>query len=249
MRAAIATACTVVAVGLAATSPSFATERLVADISSKTIAITSSFAGAELLLFGASQGPGDVVVRVRGPAQTMVVRRKSRVAAVWINRDSVLLKDVPSYYAIASSAPLADILPEEERRRLGLASEFLEFAAATPIAAAELTTYREALVRNKKRVGLYREAEGGVRFLESILFRTMVIFPANAPIGAYQVDVYLVRDGRIISSESTPLYISKSGIERAVFDFANDTPFLYGIVAVLMALVAGWLASLVARRP
>ena len=245
----VAIACTVVAIGLVAGQTSFAAERLVADISSKVIAITSSFSGAELLLFGATQGPGDIVVSVRGPAQTLVVRRKSRVAAVWVNRDSVLLTDVPSYFAIASSAPLADILPEEVRRRLGLATEFLEFPAATPIAASELATYREALVRNKKREGLYREAEGGVRFLESILFRTMVIFPANAPIGAYQVDVHLVRDGRVVNSQSTPLHISKSGIERAVFDFANDTPIRYGVVAVLMALIAGWLASLVARRP
>ncbi len=247
MRAIAATA--VLAVTLAGSHTGAAAERMVADLSSRIISITSSFAGAELLLFGAIEEPGDVVVSVRGAEQEVIVRRKSRLAAIWVNRDSVRFARVPSYFVVASSAPLADILPEADRRELRLGTDYLDFEPLTKVVPGELAMYREALVRNKAREGLYQESEGTVQFLDTILFRTMVAFPSNAPPGDYSVDVYLVRDQRIVSAKSIPLFISKSGIERAVFDFANEMPIRYGLVAVTMALIAGWLASLVARRP
>ena len=226
-----------------------AVETLVADLSSYRISITSSFQGAELLLFGATEGGGDVVVVVRGPTEDLVVRRKSRIAGIWVNRDAIAFTNVPSYYAVASTRPLDEVLSQSQRRRLQIGARHLEMRPAESAASeTEITRYREALTRNKERGRLFQEAPGTVAFLDSTLFRTTVHFPANAPVGRYNAEVYLVRDGQIITAQSTPLFISKSGIERALFDFANRRPALYGILAVVLASLAGWLASVVFRR-
>ena len=226
-----------------------AVETLVADLSSYRISITSSFQGAELLLFGATEGGGDVVVVVRGPTEDLVVRRKSRIAGIWVNRDAIAFTNVPSYYAVASTRPLDEVLSQSQRRRLQIGARHLEMRPAESAASeTEIARYREALTRNKERAGLFQEAPGTVAFLDSTLFRTTVQFPANAPVGRYNAEVYLVRDGQIITAQSTPLFISKSGIERALFDFANRRPALYGILAVVLASLAGWLASVVFRR-
>src|SRR5256714_13965921 len=85
-------------------------EGLVADLTSHLIAITTGFTGASVVLFGATDGPGDVIVAVRGPEYEMTVRRKSRVAGIWGNTQQVTFANLPSFYFFAASRPVADIL-------------------------------------------------------------------------------------------------------------------------------------------
>ena len=239
----------VAVLALARAGDARAVETLVADLSSYRISITSSFQGADLLLFGAAEGGGDVVVVVRGPAEDLVVRRKERVAGIWVNRGAIAFEGVPSYYAVASTRPLDESLSESQRRRLQIGAGYLTMRASEAgLDEAETELYREALRRNKERERLYQEAPETVAFLDSALFRTTIHFPASAPVGRYNAEVYLVRDGQIITAQSTPLFISKSGVERALFDFANRQPASYGILAVLLAALAGWLASVIFRR-
>ncbi len=69
-------------------------------------------------------------------------------------------------------------------------------------------------------------------------------FPANVPTGTYLVEIFLVRDRDVVGGQTTPLVVSKVGIDAAVSDFANREAAAYGAIAVLTAVVAGWLASL-----
>ena len=73
-------------------------------------------------------------------------------------------------------------------------------------------------------------------------------FPANVPTGTYKVEVYLLRDGRVVSAQTTPLIVGKIGLEADIFDFAHNYAALYGVIAILVALVAGWLAHVAFRR-
>ena len=80
---------------------------LVADLSNHLVAITTGFTGTDVLLFGATDGPGDIAVVVRGPAKDEVIRQKQRFGPIWANSNSVTFRDVPSYYRLASSRPLS----------------------------------------------------------------------------------------------------------------------------------------------
>jgi uncharacterized protein (TIGR02186 family) len=219
-------------------------EGLVADLTSHLIAITTGFTGASVVLFGATDGPGDVIVAVRGPEREMTVRRKNRVAGIWVNTQQVTFSNLPSFYALAASRPMADILSPAAAAfyRLGIAN--LKLAASTPAPSVVVDAFRTALERTQQEAGLYVDRMGKVDFLGERLFRTTIKFPANVPTGTYLVEVFLVRDKDIVSGQTTPLVVSKVGVDAAVFEFSTRQPGFYGAIAVLTAVVAGWLASL-----
>ncbi len=222
--------------------PAAAQSPLVADLSKHLVAITTGFTGTDVLLFGAVDGPGDVVVVVRGPPRAEKVRRKERVAGIWMNRTSVIFTDAPSFYRLAATKPPEAVLPPALLDRHQIGFEHLDLAVeADP--GENPAAFRDALLRLKQRRNLYGDKVAPVSFLGNRLFRTEMYFPANVPVGAYSVEVYLVRDGEVVSAQITPLVISKIGVGAEVYDFAHQRAPLYGIIAVVLAMSAGWLAA------
>jgi len=217
---------------------------LVADLTSHLIAITTGFTGSSVVLFGATDGPGDVIVAVRGPDREMTVRRKSRVAGIWVNTQEVTFANVPSFYAIAASHPMSEILSPASSSfyRLGIAN--LRLVASTPAPSVVVDAFRSALEREQQQAGLFSERIGKVDFLGERLFRTTIAFPSNVPTGTYLVEVFLVRDKDVVGGQTTPLVVSKVGLDATVFEFSVRQPGFYGAIAVLTAIMAGWLASL-----
>jgi uncharacterized protein (TIGR02186 family) len=221
---------------------------LVADLSSHLIAITTGFTGTEVLLFGAKEGPGQVVMIVRGPTTTITVRRKSRVAGIWMNTDRVTFSNVPSFYAVATSAPLADIAPPPVLARHQIGFDQLKLDAPPNVDPQRLREFRTALIRNQQRAGNFMNEAGEISFLGNTLFRASVYFPANVPVGVYLVEVLLMQNGEITGAQTTPLIISKIGFGAEIFDFAHQKAALYGVVAIVLSLVAGWLPHILLRR-
>lgn len=225
-----------------------AAEGIVADLSSHLIAITTGFTGASVVLFGAVDGPGEVVVAVRGPEHATTVRRKRRILGVWVNAREMTFAGVPGFYAVAASRPLAEIVSPATaaRYRLGVAELGLAPETAAPAGTAE--AFAAALVRQRQQAGLFAASVGTVQFLGRRLFRTTIAFPASVPTGTYRADVLLIRDRVVVGEQATPLVVSKIGLDAAVYDFAQRRAGLYGAIAVLIAMMAGWLASLPFRN-
>ncbi len=223
-------------------------QQLVADLSEHLIAITTGFSGTDVLLFGATEGEGDVVVIVRGPESNAVVRRKSRVFGIWINTNQVTLTGVPAFYRVASSRPLGEIAPPQIRTRHQLGIENLRFGTQRQRTPAEIAEFRTGLLRNKERAGLFSADVGRVTFLGPRLFRARFQLPANVPTGTYTVETLLVQNGQVVAAQTTPMLVSKIGIGAEVFDFAHRHAAIYGILAVLVAVAAGWGASAVFRK-
>ena len=223
----------------------------VADLSDHLIAITTAFAGTDVLLFGALEQPGgDVAVVVRGPATNASVRHKARVGFLWVYADAVTFQAVPGYYAVAASRPLAELGTPSELARHEIGTEHLrlEPVGDAPLARSDLAAFRAALVRGKQRAKLYPEATGSVSFLGRALFRTRLSFPANVPPGAYLVQVFQFVEGHVVSAQTSVLEISKIGLEAEIFDVAIARPAVYALASILLAIGAGWTASAVFRR-
>ncbi len=231
----------------AASQPARA-QPLVADLTNHLVAITTGFTGTSVVLFGATDGNGEVIVVVRGPERDITVRRKSKVAEVWVNTRQVTFQSVPSYYSIASSKPLDDMAPPAMRQLHQIGLDNLRLNTESPISPKETEEFRAALLRNEARAGLYPPGIGQVSFLGDRLFRTDIRFPANVPTGTYLVQVFLVRDKAVVSGQTTPLVVSELGLDAEVHDFADRFALAYGLVAVSLAALAGWLASLPFRN-
>ncbi|WP_085581738.1 TIGR02186 family protein [Thalassospira mesophila] len=221
---------------------------LVVDLSNHLVAISTGFTGTDVLLFGAIENKGDVVITVRGPERDMVVRRKERKAGIWINTKSAYVRNVPTYYATAASRPIELIANDRLLASYHIGLQNQRFVTTMDGDDTDDSLYRDALLRNMEYVGLFNDKPAKISFLSNQLFRTDVHFPANTPTGTYVIDVYLIRDGRIASIKSTPLVVSKTGISADVYDFAHRYSALYGIIAVIIAAIAGWIASVLFRK-
>lgn len=236
-------------------------EQIESDLSSRRIAIESNFTGEQIVIFGTIENskqtefePGlyDVVVAVRGPKETIVARRKSKVAGIWINTNSLKFANVPGYYALLSRRNLKDVASNTILTAYRLGFDHLGFRPigknVAALAADGLSDFKNAVIRIKQRERLYVYDPQGVVFVGRNLFRATVNLPANVPVGRYATDVYLLRNGEVLSHNRSDLTISKAGFERFVYAAAFDYPLLYGIIAVIVAISAGLLASAMSRR-
>jgi uncharacterized protein (TIGR02186 family) len=226
-----------------------AADELVADLSDHLVEITMGFEGAELLLFGAVEGEGDVVVLVHGPKEELTVRRKEQVGPIWMNRDRMAYENIPAFYRVMATKPPGDWLPEAARQRHQIGVDHLTMATTGDAAVdADAKAFREALIRRKQVLDHYSDGFGKVKMLSPRLFRTDVTFPTNVPVGNYTVEVFLFEDGEVVSAQTTPLYIKKTGVLAEIFFFAHDYAAIYGILAIIFAVLAGLGANAIFRK-
>ncbi len=236
----------------AGAAPAF--EGVVADLSQNRVSITADFVGSEILVFGAvtrqtpiDPSPLGVIVTVEGPSQTVTVRRKSRVAGIWANTAAVEIDRAPSFYAVASSAPLDEILLQVEDLRHAITPRRAIRSVGAPDDVLDSPEFTAALIRVRENDGLYQVREGTVNLAQQTLFSTSVDLPANLVEGNYDVRIFLTRDRQIITTYSTAIFVQKVGLERFLYTLAHEQPFLYGILALTLAVFAGWGASALFR--
>ncbi len=247
------------AILLALASPARA-ERLITTLSTSRVLISSNFTGADVVLFGsverdaqtvARRGVYDIVVTVTGPRETVVTYRKERVFGVWVNADSRTFVKAPSYLTVLANRTINDIADVNTLRRTqtGLARTLLPQEISGDIAdSTRDDPFRQAFLRLKIERGLYREIQNGVTFLTPALYRAAIPIPDNAPTGLYEVDVKLFADGALLTRQQTALEIVKVGFEQFVASAAREHGLFYGLATALMALLTGWLASVVFRK-
>jgi len=225
------------------------TPELIVDLSRARVSITSAFQGESILMFGMFDPPGEIVVVVQGPAARETVMRKQRVLGLWLNTGRQSFDDVPAYYAIAASQPLQRLLARGAGGEiLSLADRLSTIKPATPRDADALAAFRSGLVEVKRREGLYPAAIGQVTVQAGRLFRVDLPFPSRLPEGVYDIKAYLLRDGKIVAAVSRPLPVGKVGFSAQLAGWADNEGPLYGLGAILMALLAGWLGGAVLRR-
>ena len=223
-------------------------EEIVLGLSQDEVAISATFDGSEILIFGAikreatpPEGELGVIVTVAGPDTPLTVRRKERRFGIWVNTDAVDIDLAPTFYAVASSGPLAEVLraTEDLRHKVTIPSVIRNVGASVMDSPA----FEQALMRIRFENGLYLRLEGGVDLEEDTLFRTAIRMPANLTEGDYPTRIFLTRDGRVVDIYETQIEVNKVGLERWLYDLAHENAFLYGLMSLAIAIAAGWGAS------
>jgi uncharacterized protein (TIGR02186 family) len=229
---------------------------IVGGLSQNRVSLTANYSGSEILIFGAirhdaaridQDAPFDVIIVVEGPRQPVAIWRKARRLGIWVNTDVAYMASVPSFYAVATTAPLGQILSPDEDARLRI-------SAAQAIRPEQVTgiqddpaLFSDSLLRLRERSQAYQSLTRWVTLDRDILFRANVRLPANLTEGAYTTRMYLVREGQVVHQFRTAIFVRKEGIERWLSQLAYDQPLIYGLMALAIALIAGWGASEAAR--
>jgi uncharacterized protein (TIGR02186 family) len=229
---------------------------LVPDVSHREVEIRYSFSGAELLLFGAIVYPGgraptegaDIAVVLKGPMERIVVREKQQVAGIWMNVGRARFRSAPSYYAVASSRPLRQIIDERTAAIYELGLQNLQLSPGGGTTTEEQRRFEQGLIDLRRRNQLYIEDPRAVEITAGALYRVRINIPARVPVGTYTAETFLIRNGRVIAGAVREIRIEKFGFERFVAQAAERHAFAYGIVAVAVSLLLGWGANLAFSR-
>ena len=232
-----------------AQAPSAVPPALAAELSVRRIEVTTAFTGGEILVFGATErligAQGDqVVVLASGPATSMVVRQKVQVIGLWVNGPAARFNRVPTYWALAATTPVTALLDEVERADLRLGLDLMPLVQL----GARGAQFRSALAGLKQDAGLWMDQVKPVAVSGGRLFHARLPLPATVATGAYQVQVMLVRDGRVVARQELRLDVVRSGTAAWIADIARGQPVVYGVSCILLAAIAGWLGSVLFRR-
>lgn len=230
--------------------------RLVPAVSQEEFEIVYSFTGAELMVYGAVLYPGgrtpdtpaDIVVVLKGPEQSILLREKQQRAGIWMNVAQARFRSAPAFYAIASERPIGEIVDERTAAIYELGIQSLQLSPASANPADEGRRFEAGLVDLRSRNGLYVEQIGAVEVTESVLYSARIAIPARVPVGEYTAETFLIQDGRVVSGEVREIRIGKSGFERFVATAAQRHGFVYGLFAVAISLLLGWGAGIAFRR-
>ncbi|MDH7975357.1 TIGR02186 family protein [Sphingomonas sp. AR_OL41] len=231
---------------------------LVPDVSQSTIEIAYSFTGADLLLFGAILYPGgrlpdddkpaDIVVVIKGPSQPILLREKAKVAGIWVNAARLRYSSAPSFYAIASSRPVNQLVDPRTKAIYELGLDSLQLSPSSNAPQAQQDRFARGLVDLKKRAKLYLESPAPVEIKDGVLYRARITIPARVPVGRFTAETFLIRDGRVLAAATSEIEIRKSGFERFVARSAEKWAIPYGLFTVFLSVLFGWGAGWIARR-
>jgi uncharacterized protein (TIGR02186 family) len=226
-------------------------EEVVLGLSKDRVSITTSFNGSEILVFGAVKretaipegSPLEVIITIAGPSHPVTVRRKAKRFGIWVNTDAVEVDRAPSFYAVASTAPLREVLSETEDLRHKISIDRAIRSVGAPETIADSEAFTDAVIRIRRDADLYQMLENGVALDQQTLFRTAIKMPANLTEGDYATRIFLTRDGQVVSSYETAIHVQKVGLERWLFELSREQAFLYGVMSLAIAIAAGWGAS------
>jgi uncharacterized protein (TIGR02186 family) len=229
---------------------------LVPDISARQVQIRYSFTGAQLLLFGAVVYPGgrppdrqvDIAVVLRGPVQPILVREKQKIAGIWMNADSDRFRSAPSFYAVASSRPIGELLDERTAAIYELGVHNLQLSPGGGALPDKERRFEAGLLDLRSRKGLYAENPRGVEINGGVLYRAVITIPSQVPVGTYTAETFLIDRHKVIAAATRDIQINKSGFERYVALAARRHRFFYGLTCVALSLGLGWAAAAAFRR-
>ena len=230
---------------------------LVPEVSQHEVQVRQGFRGTELLLFGAILTPEgtragqdyDIVVVLKGPTRSIVLREKSRIAGIWVNADSAEFRSAPTFFAVASSKPIASIVDDKTAAIYELGLPWLQLSPIGSYNPKEQARMSAGLVDLMSREELYQQDQRGVSISQQVLYQARISLPSSVQTGTYTAETFAINHGRVVASAISRVVVKKQGFERLVAQFAEQNGFFYGLIAVAlsvaMGIVAGRLFALV----
>ena len=224
---------------------------LVPEVSQHEVLVQQGFTGADLLLFGAILTPEgaraaqnyDVVVVLEGPAQSIVLREKRKVAGIWINADNTEFRSAPAFYAVAASRPIRSIVDDKTAAIYELGLDRLQLSPIGVIEPAAQARFAAGLVDLMRRQGLYQQNDAGVKISEQVLYQARIHLPSKVQTGTYTAETFAISRGKVVASGLTHVAVSKQGFERFVALASQRRSLIYGLFAVALSVGMGWLAG------
>ena len=224
---------------------------LVPAVSQDEVQVRQGFTGTELILYGAILDPRgqrggaayDIVVVLKGPTEPIRIREKERILGIWMNAESSDFRSAPSFFAVAASRPVDQIVDERTAAIYELGTQFIQLSPSGQIEPEKQARFAAGLVDLRRRQGRYKEDVSGVAISEQVLYQARIELPSNVVTGQYTAETFAISRGQVIASAIAEVEVRKVGFERFVEVFSQLYALWYGLAAVFLSVSMGWIAG------
>lgn len=238
---------------LAAVRPAHA---LTCQVTPNTVAINLSYHGATLNVSGENTAGDELVIRIGNAAGDAHYKYMGKAAGVfWMKKGDVGFKNVPEVYLLYTSRDIEHLLDPAGQKANLIGYEALKEAAEMETASDELNgneaRWKEEFIRFKEHQKLYAIHSGTItrqHGAASDAYQVEVAWPYQAAPGTYTIEAMAVRDGQVMERAQTEFSVARTGVVAWLSNLAFNSPAAYGIMAVVVAIIAGFAVGLVFRK-
>jgi len=232
--------------------------RIVIDMANESVDVTTGFTGSDIVVFGTINSKNlklssdvGVVIVLRGPNSSVIVRKKDQVAGMWLNSDSIEFRNIPHFYDYAISLPENQLANAQTLIDNEIGLNTLVFDTEDKDDRDDALRYREfqeALIRIWQQEGNLPLGSKNIKFIGDNLFRADFTLPASIPTGLYEVQAYLFENGKLSDKRERILEVRQAGLSAFINHYAHSYSLLYALVGFAMAISIGMLSAHLSRK-
>jgi uncharacterized protein (TIGR02186 family) len=240
-------------IGMAAFAPAAMAE-LAANVNNDLIEINLNYNGSTLSIDGDADAGSDVIIKITGAEKEEKLKSKDKIGGLlWMNTDEHTFTAVPDLYFLRSTADPEQILNPEQLVANGIG--YIALAHTGRIEPEPSPDQRVVLFdqffKYKEDQDLYKQSFEGIETGSaggSQHFETVFDWPYQAKPGTYEVTVFTVKDGQITATSTGEVRVEEVGVVKTLSDMSKNNGGLYGLLAIGVAVIAGFGVGVVFRK-
>jgi len=210
------------------------------------IKVDYNYHGSTVSVKGEADPDVDLVIKIAAPEGEQALMRKDKVGGVlWMNVEKLEFENVPGVYFLKGTASPEDILSEKAKEDYRIGYGALERAAEISPAMEEQRRHElfGQFLKYKEAGKVYSASKSDIELRKGDgvqEYSTVFQWPFQAPPGKYDVSVYAVKAGDVVESAQSQVLVEQAGAVKLLSDMAMKNGAVYGIVAIAIALAAGF---------
>ncbi len=219
------------------------------NISPETINITTFFAGEKMTISGEIPSKDDIIIEVSGHDSKNEFDIKGRRSGLWMTTGQVNIDQVPQLYIL--------LLPqgkdwEHRIESLGLGMMQLKTRMKTSSTGEMPLDIFDMFIKLKKSQSLYDEVFQATTYSPASngkkKFISICKLPSSIRAGKYTIKTTIITPGNEQTSIMTDFNVKEVGFIKLVDDLSSNHRIIYGIIAVIIALMAGLIMGIVFKQ-
>ncbi len=217
------------------------------------IGIGAFYHGSRLNITGEADPYTDIIIKITSPEVSQSLKKKGKVAGLlWMNRGELKLKNIPDVYLLYSTKGFEDILSKDEMDIYSIGySAVKRQAEITPVSDEnEKAKWFNEFIRFKENSKLYdipRERVSAVMKDGKQEYSIDINWQYQAPPGDYTISAYAVKNNMVSEKTESKLVVEQIGTVRMLANMAKNNGAMYGIVSIVIAIVAGFAVGIIFR--
>jgi uncharacterized protein (TIGR02186 family) len=209
-----------------------------------TIPISLGYHGTKVKITGEGLQAPDLVIQIHSPPGEEHLKYKGKAGGIfWMKLGTMTFENVPGVYLVYSTRDTHELLSPEKCAELSIGFDSLKKKARikSNLKNLDRDKWLEEFMKFKKEEHLYLEQSGVIRVdTASQTYELDIDWPFEAPPGEYDVEAIAIRDGQVVDKAKAMIKDQRVGIEELLSHMAFERPALYGIIAIVVAIIAGF---------